>query len=81
MPNYHSPCEPVKYPRSVEQAEFRDWLLALEPLPRVQLLAEWLRSLALVLPYREGWMLIFAAASLADYADLLVARDRGAEAA
>jgi hypothetical protein len=81
MQRNHSSCEPVKSPRSVEQDEFHDWLLDLNDLARVQLLSEWLRSLALVLPYREGWMLIFAAAHLADHAEVLAVRDREAEAA
>jgi hypothetical protein len=73
-PAYHSQDKPVKWAKSAEQDEFREWLLELNDVARAQLLADWLRSLALVTPYREGWMLILAAALVADHADLLRGR-------
>jgi hypothetical protein len=68
-PAYHTQPNPVKRAKSAEQDEFRDWLLELNDVARAQLLADWLRSLALVTDYRTAWMLIFAAALVADHAD------------
>jgi hypothetical protein len=68
-PAYHTSPKPVKQAKPYEQDEFREWLLELNDAARAQLLADWLRSLALVVPYREGWMLLLAAALVADHAD------------
>lgn len=68
-PVYHTSPEPVKQAKPYEQDEFREWLLELNDVARAQLLADWLRSLALVTDYRSGWMLLFAAALVADHAD------------
>jgi hypothetical protein len=68
-PVYHTRDKPVKLARPHEQDEFREWLLELNDTARAQLLADWLRSLALVTDYRSGWMLLFAAALVADHAD------------
>jgi hypothetical protein len=75
-PVYHTEDKPIKWAKSVEQDEFRDWLLDLNDVARAQLLADWLRSFALVTDYRSGWMLILAAALVADHAEVLQVQAR-----